>query len=316
VNARSLARWGGSLVPIATFVAVLVVLMLLARTVDLDHALVPKPSFKDLAIKGYPADTPLVDAAAIVDAVLWWLCLSLLLWVVGLATLVLCVWQLIGATHHDGVLARVALWLFLAVAALAVGVLVYLGGIRNVPLFSLGPMLDNLRMVSGGFVHLGTFNAALAFVIGPLLLLAIALLMLPGAHADDPSQQMRAITRVMYGGAAFLFVWISAATAMYRLAALLLVPAAREPILKLAPTVSLMSGLFLTLLWAAAYVSACVWLQRRHEARGTPRKPKAAADAASPNALLLAHWPKFVAILLPLVPGAAGSVLQAIVHAP
>ena len=317
MSAGRLARWGGSVVPFATVAAVLIVLMLLAQTVDLDRALVPKPSFKELAIKGYPADTPLADGAAIVDAVLWWLCLSLVLWVVGLATLGLCGWQLHSATRHDGVLARIALRVFLAVAAGAIAVLVYVAGIRNVPLFSLGPMVDNLAMVSSGFMRLGTFNAALAFVVGLLLLLAIALLLLPGAYADDPSQQMRAITRIMYGGAAFLFVWISAATGMYRLAALLLVPAAREPILKLAPTVSLMGGLFLTLLWAAAYLSACVWLQHCHDAKGIPRKQaKAAADAASPSALLLAHWPKFVAILLPLLPGAAGSVLQALVHAP
>jgi hypothetical protein len=110
-------------------------------------------------------------------------------------------------------------------------------------------------------------------------------------------------------GAAFLLVWISAATAMYRLAAMLLVAEAREPALKLAPTISLMGGLFLSLLLAAAYLSACAWLQQRHEDGG-------GQDSDSPKTFLAAHWPKVITILMPLLPGAAESVLQVMTQAP
>jgi hypothetical protein len=99
---------------------------------------------------------------------------------------------------------------------------------------------------------------------------------------------------------------------MYHLSALLLVPEARVPALKLAPTISLMGGLFLSLLLAAAYLAAVAWLQLCHD--GNVRGEAAAAE--SPRAFLAAHWPKVIAILMPLLPGAAESVLQVLTQVP
>lgn len=317
MNAPGPARLHGAWVPALAVAGLLAVLLLLAGLVDLDRALVPKPAFKDLALKGYPEATPLADAALIVEAMLWWLCLSFLLWVVGLATMGLCGWQLHRATLHDAALRRRDLRWFLLTIGGAIAVLVYFAAVRNTPLMSFGLMVDNLAIVSTGLLRLASFNAALAFVVGPALLAGACLLLHPGALAGEPMQQMRAITRLMYGGAAFLLVWISATTSMYRLAALMLVPEAREPALKLAPTISLMGGLFLSLVLGVAYLSACAWLQHRHEVlrqAGCVEAP--AADALSPNAFLLAHWPKVIAIMMPLLPGTAETLLQALAHAP
>jgi len=64
-------------------------------------------------------------------------------------------------------------------------------------------------------------------------------------------------------------------------------------------------------------VAASAWLQRCHERlrliRDTERQ---ASDELSPTALLAEHWPKVVAILMPLLPGAVGTVLQAMAHVP
>jgi hypothetical protein len=308
-------RSRGAYAPLLAVGAVLLLLALLAGVVDLDHAALPKPPFRDLALKGYPADTPLKDAALIVEAALWWLCLSFVLWVAGLVAIALCWRQLRRATQHDAALGRTAMRCFVAAIVLAAGVLAVVAVVREAPLMSFSLLVDNLDLMSHGFVRLAALNTALAWVVGPMLLLGLSLLLLPGAFADVTMQQVQAITRVMYVGAAFLLVWISAATAMYRLAAMLLVAEAREPALKLAPTISLMGGLFLSLLLAAAYLSACAWLQHRHEhvlANGDGQ----AKAGESPQAFLAAHWPKVIAILMPLLPGAAGSVLQAVTQAP
>jgi len=129
---------------------------------------------------------------------------------------------------------------------LAAAILAYLVLVRNTPLMPVKPLVEILDIVAVSLVRLASLNTALAFVVGVALLFGASLLLLPGAHADSPAWQMRAITTLMYGGAAFLLVWISAATGMHRLAATLLVPAARDPALRLAPTISLMGGLFLS----------------------------------------------------------------------
>jgi hypothetical protein len=315
MNAAGWRRFHGALVPTLAVGAILLVLLFLGTVVDLDRAIVPKPSLKALALEDYPAATSLKDAGLIVETTLWWLCLSVVLWVLGLAALALCWWLLHRAAGHDAAIDRVARRLLLLAIVLAVATLFYLAKISNTPLMSFGHLVGNLGMVSAGFNRLATLNTALVFVVGTVLLLCASLLLLPGSHADQPMRQMHAITQVMYIGAAFLLVWISAATAMYRLSALLLVPEAREPMLKLAPTISLMTGLFLSLLLAAAYLAACAWLQCRHEKM--PRDAaSAAADGTSPKAFLAAHWPKVIAIVMPLLPGAAASVLQAVAHAP
>jgi hypothetical protein len=308
-------RFHGAMVPTLAVGAILIVVWLLAAMVDLDRATVPKPSFKDLVLEGYPAATTLADAGLIVEATLWWLCLCVVLWVSGLSAMALCWWLLHRATGHDAAIDRIAKRLLLLALVLALGTLFYLAQISKTPLMSFGHLVSNLGMVSAGLARLATLNTALVFVVGTVLLLCASLLLLPGSHADQPMRQMHAITNLMYVGAAFLLIWISAATAMYRLSALLLVPEAREPMLKLAPTISLMTGLFLSLLLGAAYLAACAWLQCQHEKM--PRDAaNPAADGASPKAFLTAHWPKVIAILMPLLPGAAGSVLQAVAQAP
>lgn len=311
------ARFQGAAVPALAVAVVLIVLALLGGVVDLDRATLPKPAFKDLALKGYPLQTPLNEAAMVVDAAMWWLCLSFVAWMVGLAALGLCWWQLHRATQHDAALGRSAKRLFWLTIVLVVAVLSYVAEVRKTPLMSFALLVDNLGLIASGFVRLSTFNTGLACVVGAVVLLSFCLLLLPGAFADRVMPQMRAITRIMYVGAAFLLVWIAAATGMYRLSATLLVAEAREPALKLAPTISLMAGLFLSLLLAAAYLSACAWLQRRHESAspgGEPANP--AAQGESPQAFLAAHWPKLIGILMPLLPGAAESVLQAIARTP
>lgn len=309
------ARWRGVGVPLAAVAAVLLLLALLAAVVDLDRALVPKPSFRALALRGYPAETSLDDAALIVEATLWWLCLSFVLWVAGLAALLLCARQLHRATRHDAVLLRRALRCFAAAIVVPAAVLLYLALVRRAPLMAFSQLVDNLALVSSGFVRLAALNTALALVVGSALLLGLSLLLLPGAHGDARLPQTQAISDVMYLGAAFLLVWISAGAAMYRLAAVLLVAEARAPALKLAPTISLMGGLFLSLLLAAAYLSACAWLQHGHE-QAAAQQPAAAAAGESPKTFLAAHWPKLIAILMPLLPGAAESVLQVVAQAP
>jgi hypothetical protein len=318
MSGGTLLRYRGALVPAAAVAAILLLVLLLSGIVELDRASVPKPSFRQLALQGYPAATPLKEAALVVEAALWWLCLSFVLWVGGLSALALCWWKLHCATASDAALRRRANAVFVLALLTAVGTLLFLAQIRRTPLMSFGLLVDNLDMVSTGFVLLASLNTALIFIVGCVLLLGASLLLLPGAHADQPMQQMRAITTVMYGGAAFLLVWISTATAMYRLAATLLVAEAREPVLKLAPTISLMTGLFLSLLLASSYLAACAWLQHCHEQLEAAGQvcSDSSADGASPKVFLLAHWPKVIAILMPLLPGAAGSVLQAIAQAP
>lgn len=311
------ARFEGAFVPALAVASVIAFVFLLDAMVGLEGAQLPRPVFGKLVRDDYSETMLLKEAEPIVEAILWWLCLSVILWTVSLATLGLC-WLQVHRAHRQAVgLGFVAKLLFLAALAAAVVTLFYFAGVRGTPLMSFAHLVDNLGIVSSGFVRLASFNTALAFVVGVILVLSMSLLLLPGAHADHPMQQMRAITRTMYAGAIFLLVWISAATGMYRLSALLLVPDARDAMLKLAPTIGLMGGLFLSLLLAAAYASACVWLQRSFERFRSARDTAGAAkDAASPAAFLVAHWPKVFAILLPLLPGAAESVLQAMARAP
>jgi hypothetical protein len=309
-------RLHAAALPGLAVVAVCLVAWLLDALVDLDGSALPKPNFRSLVLPGYPDLDSLDDAAAIIDAGMWWLCLSLVLWVAGLGVVGLCWMLLHRATQHAPPLRRQAGCAFVAVILLAAGTLLYVAAVLGKPLMSFALVVDNLGLVSKGFVRLAGFNTALAFVVGAVLLLSLSLLLLPRAHADHPMSQMRAITTVMYASAVFLLLWISAATSMYRLSAMLLVPAARDPLLKLAPTIGLMGGLFLSLLLAAAYGAACAWLQRRHEALGAPGTDGLRTPAEGPQEFLAAHWPKAVAILMPLFPGAIESVVQAVAHAP
>lgn len=311
------ARWRGACRPALAALALVLLLALLDLMVGLDRAVLPRPTPQQLALEGYPKALSLKDAAAVVDAAMWWLCLSFLLWTVGLSALALCWRTLYAATRNAPALWRTVRGLFRLAVLLVVAPLVVLAAATDTPLMSFGFFVDRLGVVSSGLLRLATFNTGWVFVVGAVLLLSASLLLLPGAFGDHPMQQMRAITRLMYGGALFLLVWTSAATCMYRLCAMLMAPEARDAALKLAPTISLMAGLFLSLLMAASYLAATAWLQDCHERRLLLGPPEpTSADNASPQSLLLAHWPKVFALLMPLLPGAIGSVLQAVAHAP
>ena len=312
-----LARCRGAALPLLAVIAIGALLGLMAALVELNRAAVPRPAFKALLLPGYPAATSLAEAALVVHATLWWLCLSFLLWLVGLAVISLCCLQLRRAMQHDRWLARMAWAAFLGFLALVIGVLYHTAVVRGIPLLSFGKMVENLALMSPRFPHLGSFNAALAFVASAALLCSFSLLLLPGAHADRPVRQMHAITGLMYAGAALMLVWISSLTAMYRLCATLMVKEAREPALALAPSISLMGGLLLSLMLGAAFLSAAAWLQHCHERQrlaGTTEQPEAAG--ASPKEFLAVHWPKVIAFLMPLLPGVAETVLQALAQAP
>ena len=310
-----LARCGGVAMPLLAVFALGALLALMDALVQINRAVVPKPAFKMLLLPGYPDATPLAEAAAVVDAALWWLCLSFLQWLVGLAVIGLCGLQLHRAMRHTPWLSWLAWAAFLGFLALVIGILYHTAVVRGIALLSFGPMVDNLSLLSGRFPHLGSFNAALAFVASAALLGSLSLLLLPGAYADHPLRQMRAIAALMYAGAALMLVWISSLTAMYRLCATLMVKEAREPALALAPTISLMGGLLLSLLLAAAFLSAAAWLQHCHERQrqaGIGEQPA----PASPKEFLAAHWPKAIAFLMPLLPGVVETVLQALAQVP
>jgi hypothetical protein len=114
----------------------------------------------------------------------------------------------------------------------------------------------------------------------------------------------------MYCAAAFLLVWIVQATEMYRFAATLLVQEERDLLLKLASTISLMAGLFASLLLAAAYMAAYHYLQFRHRTERKDVGTVPSDSAQSPKNFLLAHWPKITAVLMPVLPGAINTVLN------
>ena len=318
--AGRLASGRGAALPLLAVLALGALFAFMDALIDLDGAVVPKPPFRDFLLRGYPAATSLAEAGHIAEATLWWLSLSFLLWLAALAVIGQCGLQLQRAMRHDARLARAAWAVLLAVIAAVAGTLYHTAVVRGVSLLSFGPMLDNLALISPRFRLLASLNAAVAFVACAALLCAFSLLLLPGAHVDHPMQQMRGITFLMYGGAVLMLVWISCLTAMYRLCATLMVKEAREPALALAPTISLMGGLLLSLLLAAAFLSAAAWLQHCHErdharagASGTAGRP---AASGGPKELLVAHWPKAVAFLMPLLPGMAETVLQALAQVP
>ena len=314
---RYLACCHGAATPLLAVLAIVALLGAMDALVALNRAVVPKPVFKALLLPGYPDNTPLVEAAAVINAALWWLCLSFLQWLAALGVIGVCGVELDRAVRHWPRLTHVCWTIFLGVLALLIGTLYHAAVGRGVSLLAFGPLVNNLTLISPRFLPLSSCNAALAFTASAALLCALSLLLLPGAHANDRMQQMRAITRLLYAGAVLMLVWICCLTAMYRLCAVLMVKEAREPALALAPTVSLMGGLMLSVLLAAAVLSAAGWLQLCHERErpdGTPGAPT--AEEASPKALLLAHWPKAVAVLMPLLPGVADTVLQSLVKTP
>lgn len=310
------SSWLGVLVPPAAALAALLLVALLAAVVQLDQASVPKPNFRAHLLAGYPDASAPGDAALVVESLLWWLCLSVLSWVAGLGAIGLCLLQLRRASGHDPALRRLALRLLPALLLTATLGLAYAVLVLDKALMPVRPLVELLDVVGSGLPRLASLNTALAYVVALALVVSTSLLLAPGACASATGSQFRAITLLMYGAALFLLAWIATAAAMYRLAACLLVPGLRTPVLSVAPTVSLMGGLFLSLVLAAVYSAAATWLQHCHEQAGAGAAPEGpGGDGAGPLALLATHWPKVVGVLLPALPGIVGSVVQAMTQA-
>ncbi len=297
-------RYQGVFYPLMGIAAVFLVLLFLSAIVGLDQASLPRPALN--AIQDYPKGFSLEEMVLFTGAGMWWLLLSFFFWLLGLFAVGFCWYLLVSATPHDAASRKAVSAIFLSVLVSTIGMLIYISEVKGTPLMSFEFILRNLGMISSGTVALTSYNTALGIVVVAMLLLSASLLLLPGAYKNDATQQMRAITRIMYCGAAFLLTWVAVATEMYRFAAMMLVAAEREQILKLAPTISLMAGAFASLLLATAYISAYLWLQTSYSKSAKKNLTK----DVSPKDFLLAHWPKVTALLMPVLPGAIGTVMS------
>lgn len=302
----------GACAPFAAVLAVLAITGLLAQVVDLDRARVPKPPFEQLTIDTYPHGMSPKGQAALAEAVMGWLSLTVLLWVVAAALVVLCGGLLHHALAREPALRRRVLGSFVVLALASAATLGFVVANRGATLVGFKPLVATIGRIGPGFVTMAELNGGLAAVIGLLVLVSMCALLGARSHQGRPAAQMHATTTLMYAAAAFMAVWMAAATALYRLGASLLVDDYREAALGLAPMIGLMGGLYLSLLLACAYAAAAVWLQAVH-ARSA-RAGEAGADE-SPQRYLRAHWPKLAGLLVPLVPGAASALLQGLVQA-
>jgi hypothetical protein len=306
----------GALVPALAVLAVFVLTAALGLVVDLDAATVPKPSFERLTLPGYPDGVSMKEAAGVTESGLWWLCLTMLLWVLAFVTVGACAWLLHRASEHDRAF-RARLLRTFAAAAVPVGAsLLALAAFGNKPFIAIMPLVANLRRIGPGFVTMANLNGALAFVVGATVLLAVSMLLWPASHRGHPGAQMRSITVLMYAAALFLAVWVATGTALYRLCASLLVADAREAALGLAPSISLTGGMFFSLALAGGYLAAVAWLAHVHARLNVAGALSDEAARDAPHAFLKLHWPKVAGILMPLLPGAASAVFQALTRTP
>lgn len=310
---RPWSAWRGALVPVAAVVATVLLLLGLGSLAGMDGLVVPKPDFAAHRL-AWPEQEDLLHAGLVVDAALWWLCLVVVLAVAGLVVLGLGWAQLWRATVYSRPLRRVLLAGYVGLPLACALFLAWLMAARGTALMPFSPLVQVLAAFGPGFPRLAVVGTASVFVVGIAWLAALSLQLVDGAHESHPTRQMESITRLVYAGAAFLLVTIGAGAAMYRLCASLLTDELRKPMLGLAPTVSLMGGLMLSLMLAAAYVSASLWLQHRHALLHQGRKMPP-PDDGGPQALLRAHWPQVVAVLMPMLPGVAETVMQALAQA-
>ncbi len=306
----------GALLPAAAVLAVFVLTALLGMVVDLDAASVPKPAFDRMTLPGYPDRISMKEAASVAESGMWWLCLTVMLWVVTLGTVGVCGWLLHRASAHDAAFRRSLLRAFAVAVVAACAVLFALAVTGNKPFIPFMPLVASLKLIGPGFLTMASLNGTLAFVVGAVALLTTSMLLWPSSHQGQPSAQMRAITNLMFAAAIFLAVWVATATALYRLCASLLAADVRDAALGLAPTISLMGGLYFSLLLAAGYLAAAAWLQRLHARLLCEGTLSSQADVEAPHAFLKLHWPKIAGILMPLLPGAATAVFQALIRAP
>jgi hypothetical protein len=306
----------GALVPLAAVVIVVAITAALGRVVALERAVVPEPRFEALVIPGYPDRLSMKESAAVAEAGMWWLSLTVLLWVVAVVAIGWCVWHLYRATSHDAGYRRRVLGAFGAIVTVVAAVLAVQAAGAGKSFVPFIPMVRNLALIADGFVSMANLNGMLGYLAGVVFVLANCAMLLPAAHDGMPVAQMRAITSMMVVSALFLAVWIATAAALYRLCAALLVEDARVAAVALAPTISLMGGLFLSLLLAAGYLASAAWLQHRHARYVHDGVLPAEVRSSGPIALLKENWPKVAGILVPLVPGAASAVLQALSKGP
>jgi hypothetical protein len=305
-------RWRtylGCFYPVLAIVALLLVLFALSAILQVEKPRFPSPELTPLA--GYPDNISLEEAALIVETGLKWLSFTYFYWLVGLVSIGFCFLKLHKAAI--GCAPTIYKWINALLSAsivITIGLLIYYAVARETPLMSFEFLLRNLQQMGQGLVDMTTYNSALSYVTIVALLVTICLLLIPEVHGNDEVKQIRAITQLMYCAAAFLLVWIVQATEMYRFAATLLVQEERDLLLKLASTISLMAGLFASLLLAAAYMAAYHYLQFRHRTERKDVGTVPSDSAQSPKNFLLAHWPKITAVLMPVLPGAINTVLN------
>ncbi|NHN36820.1 hypothetical protein G8764_05875 [Pseudomaricurvus alcaniphilus] len=296
--------------PLLAVILLLLVLAFLTQIVESDSPRLPLRDFTPL--QDYPDAIDLAASTLIAETGLKWLALSYFYWLVGLVTLGFCIFRLQRAFAQCSRALRNAtytLFFLLLVATLAA--LYHTAVVREIPLMSFIHLLRHLQLVGQGLLELASWNNALAYLNLVAIMAVISLLLVPGVHERDPGRQMRAVTRVMYCAAAFLLVWIAQATEMYRLAACLLVAEERDKVLQLAPTISLVAGVLASLLLAASYLAACLWLQWYYQDLRKSDATQAVPDAsASPRQFLHEHWPKITAVMMPILPGVMGTVFN------
>ncbi|MFK7965476.1 MAG: hypothetical protein AB8C46_16070 [Burkholderiaceae bacterium] len=301
--------WPGCLLPGLSVGAVLLVLVVLAIIADLDTAIVPKPQFGDHVLSGYPDNIPFSEAGAIVDAGLRWLGLSFVQWVVGFVVIGLCLFE---ATKADTAADEPSGATRVVLTGIVVAILLLSGFIfwSNMPLMSFGPVVEMLGRVSDRWPMLASLSTAFALLAAWTVLLTISVLLDARSFGGDRADQIRAIQRIVVGAAILLVFWIVTATAMYRLSATLLQAPIREPLLKLAPTISLGGGLLMSMCLGAAYLSAIAWLRRLDLMHINAQQAAPNDNRSRIDEFIETQWVRVATIALPMLPGLVEMMAQ------
>lgn len=287
------------------------VFALLAEIIDIENANIPRPDLS--RISEYPESMSFGEIIQFTDTGMKWLTLTYFYWLVSLFTIIFCWVQFNKALKHESTQQqRIAKKLFIIVQGATALILLYLVVVEDTHLMSFGFLLENLEIIGQGMITLTTCSTALAYLALIAIFSSISLLLLPNGHSGEARFQIRAITRVMYAAAAFLLIWVTQATEMYRFSTLLLIEKERIDALNFAPTISLVVGIFASILLAAAYLSAYYWLQLRFRQSLPKHEIGEEVHEASPKQFMLTHWPKIIAVLMPMFPGAISAVLSSV----
>jgi hypothetical protein len=305
-------QYQGCFYPLLAVVTLLLVLSLLAEIVQLDKAIIPKP--KLTPITDYPASMTFREIIHFTDTAIKWLMLTYFYWLTGLITMIFCSLQLQKSLHGFPIVKRrIVYGIYFSAIGITALSLIYTVAVEGKALMSFGFLLKNLTMIGSGMVNLTIYNTALAYLTVVAIIISISLLLIPNSHGNDTTRQISAITQIMYAAAAFLLIWVTQATEMYRFATMLLIEAEREEALNFAPTISLVVGVFASFLLAAAYISAYFWLQLSFR-KSLPESMAAEniVQDNSPKKFMLTHWPKITAVLMPILPGVISTVLNSL----